>query len=371
MNHNKRVLVAMSGGVDSSVAACLLAEQGYDVVGVFMRLGAAEAARGGADVSLPVVETESDDGGRHRGCCSAADAADARAVAGQLGIPFYALNFEQDFSRLIDYFADEYAAARTPNPCVMCNQWLKFGKLLAYAKVVGADWIATGHYARIDRACGAVRLRQARDLDKDQSYVLFGTRPDVLERTLLPIGDMTKEAVRDHARRFGLRLHDKPESQDICFAQDGDYARVVRSRRPDAFRPGEIRDTSGRVLGRHEGLPQFTIGQRRGLGVAAGHPIYVTALEHDTATVVVGERTALERLALSASEVNWQGPVPPGPIRAAVKIRYQHAPAAATVMPVGADRAEVCFDAPQRAITPGQAAVFYAGDVVLGGGWID
>lgn len=382
----QRVLVAMSGGVDSSVAACLLHEQGYDVVGVFMRLGAEaktpvacatdDPASPGASasglplggLSLPVRSNASD---RHRGCCSAADATDARVVAGRLGIPFYALNFEADFSRLIDYFADEYAAARTPNPCVRCNQWLKFGRLLAYAEVVQADLIATGHYSRVIDGPDGPRLGRARDVDKDQSYVLFGIDRAVLPRIRFPLGDLTKAEVRAHARRLGLEVHDKPESQDICFVPDRAYARVVAERRPDAFRPGEIRHVDGRLLGHHDGLANFTVGQRRGLRIALGTPAYVTALDAATDTVYIGPREALASGEAIGAKVSWLVPPPDRPIRADVQIRYHHAAAPGTVHRLDGDRVRVEFDEPQLAVTPGQAMVFYDGDTVLGGGWIE
>ncbi len=434
----------MSGGVDSSVAACLLHEQGYDVVGVFMRLGShehlpaggdaasiaqaaqnaraadacatdacavdkldtsAESGRAPRTVPLP-VQSAAPRGDRHRGCCSAEDATDARVVAGKLGVPFYALNFEKDFSKLIDRFADEYAVGRTPNPCVLCNSWLKFGKLRSYADAVGAEYIATGHYARLDwreDGAGMARpiLRTARHTEKDQSYFLFGVSPRMLRRTLFPLGDLTKEQVRAHARRLGLAVHDKAESQDICFVPDRDYAAVVRARRPEAFVPGEIRHVDGRVLGRHDGLPQFTVGQRRGVRVAEGAPIYVTNLDASTGTLTVGPRESALTGALRASGVHWLIDRPTGPIRALVRVRYNHAAAPATVtihaandgIPSsgdrdraglgsghgvvsgesagGADTVIVRFDEPQWAVAPGQAAVFYDGEVVLGGGWID
>lgn len=382
MSKREKVLVAMSGGVDSSVAACLLLEKGYDVVGVFMRLGAersdessCEASSDGAQAAcakpdgrtpLPTLT-----GRPSKGCCSSADAADARLVAGRLGVPFYVLNFERDFDALIDYFADEYVEARTPNPCIKCNQWLKFGKLATYADTVGADLIATGHYAIVEHSGGRPRLRRATYLEKDQSYVLFGIRPDVLRRTLLPLGERTKDEVREHARRFGLALHDKPESQDICFVPDGDYARIVRSRRPDAMRPGgKIVHLDGRVLGEHQGVAHFTIGQRRGIGVAEGTPVYVTALDAAANTVFVGPREAVLSGIARVVRVVWQDAAPTGPLRADVKIRYQHVPAAASLDVVSADEVHVRFDERQSAVTPGQAAVFYQGDEVVGGGWI-
>jgi tRNA-specific 2-thiouridylase len=384
--NGKKVLVAMSGGVDSGVAACLLKEQGYDVVGVFMRLGAdryqtapaetvAASPDTAASVSLPIARHLGATDSRHsnkpsKGCCSAADATDARQVAGNLGIPFYALNFERDFDQLIDYFVDEYANARTPNPCIRCNQWLKFGRLVAYADLIGADLIATGHYAQTDHVDGRTRLRRARDAEKDQSYVLFGIEPQVLRRTLFPLGEMTKEQVRAHARRLGLSIHDKPESQDICFVPDGDYARLVRSRRPDGFQPGDVKHVDGRLLGRHEGLANFTIGQRRGLRVPVGSPVYVTQLDPSSATVVVGPRDAVMSPTARAERVRWLCAPPDGSVRLDVKIRYHHDPAPAKVVPLGGDAVSIEFDAPQSAVTPGQAAVFYQADEVLGGGWI-
>lgn len=397
MNHRERVLVAMSGGVDSSVAACMLHEQGYDVVGVFMRLGAhdpepqacdAAPVEGGSPatatsatpdsksgrirgLSLPVQAATRAAPERQRGCCSAADATDARTVAGKLGISFYALNFEEDFGRLKQYFADEYAAARTPNPCVMCNQWLKFGRLIDYADAVGAARVATGHYARLDTSGPRPRLFRATDAAKDQSYVLFGIDPTILRRTLFPLGEMSKADVRSAARRFGLAVHDKPESQDICFAPDRDYARVVKKYRPDAFTGGTIRHVDGRILGRHDGLPNFTVGQRRGLRVAVGTPVYVSQLDTDTGDVVVGPQESVTSREVKASRVSWLIDAPSTALRALARIRYNHEAAPAIVHPLGHDRVRITFDEPQWAVTPGQALVIYDGDEVLGGGWID
>jgi len=355
-----KVVVAMSGGVDSSVAACLLREQGYEVIGLFMRVGVA------APESDAPPEQRS-----HQGCCSAADAADARFVAGMLGIPFYALNFRDEFERIIDYFVDEYRVGRTPNPCVVCNQDLKFGRLVSYADAVGANFIATGHYARMGRREGRPCLLRAVDRRKDQSYVLFGLDRGVLDRVLFPVGHLTKEAVRREAARFGLPLCNKPDSVEICFVPDRDYARLVRERRPEAFRPGEVTDAHGRVLGRHDGLPQFTIGQRRGLRIAAGQPIYVTRLNVLENRVVVGPREALRHRGLVAAGLNFLADPPASPFRADVQIRYQHQAAPAAVERFGSGRARVIFDEPQSAATPGQAVVFYDGDAVLGGGWIE
>ncbi|HSW44241.1 MAG TPA: tRNA 2-thiouridine(34) synthase MnmA [Phycisphaerae bacterium] len=365
--HHK-VVVAMSGGVDSSVAAALLAERGCEIVGLYMCTGASED---NAEAPIQAVPTQPGPKERHLGCCSPVDAADARAVAQHLKIPFYAVNFRRQFDGLIDFFADEYLRGRTPNPCVLCNRDLKFGRLVEYGRAAGADFIATGHYARVDRQEGIWRLRRAIDQSKDQSYVLFGIGRDILPRTLFPLGELTKQQVREHARRLGLKIGDKPESQDICFAPDRDYARVVRERHPEAFHEGAIVDAAGRQVGTHAGIAHFTIGQRRGTGVAAGSPVYVVRIDAAANTVVVGPKQDLARDRLDASRVQWLIETPPGPIRATVKIRYAHAGAPATVKPMASDRVCVRFDEPQTAITPGQAAVFYDDDVVLGGGWID
>ncbi|MCH7812399.1 MAG: tRNA 2-thiouridine(34) synthase MnmA [Planctomycetes bacterium] len=369
-----KAVVAMSGGVDSSVAACLLHEQGYEIVGLFMRVGITSPET--AATPAPAAGGDTQPASRpHQGCCSAVDAADARFVAGMLDVPFYALNFKEDFERIVDYFADEYARGRTPNPCVVCNHELKFGKLLDYADAVGADLIATGHYARIDTSGRRPRLRKGLDTRKDQSYVLFGLQREVLDRVLLPVGHLTKPEVRRAAARFGLPVCDKPDSVDICFVPDRDYARLVRERRPEAFVPGDVVDDRGRVLGRHEGVANFTIGQRRGLGIAAGHPLYVTRLNVLDNTIGVGDRGALLARRFRVSRVNLlvDPPAPPGPpgFAAHVKMRYQHPAAPAVVELYDDGTAQISFDEPQSAITPGQAAVFYDGDVVLGGGWIE
>ncbi|NOX59091.1 MAG: tRNA 2-thiouridine(34) synthase MnmA [Planctomycetes bacterium] len=355
----------MSGGVDSSVTAFMLREQGYDVMGLFMRVGAEMP-------EAPTCETNSETPQRtHQGCCSASDAADARFVAGMLDIPFYVLNFKPDFDRLIDYFADEYAAGRTPNPCVQCNTWLKFGKLVDYADMLGCEFVATGHYARLDRTDGHTRLRRGIDRSKDQSYFLFGVRPEMLDRAMFPIGHLQKSEVRSEAARFNLPVHNKPDSVEICFVPDRDYARVVRERRPDAFRSGSIEDDEGNRLGTHEGVANFTIGQRRGLKVAAGKPMYVTRLDVVSNTVTLGERDALMHRSLVATDANFVSAMPKDAFRCQAQIRYQHdaADCTATARPDG----ELCitFDEAQSAITPGQAVVLYNDDEVIGGGWID
>lgn len=362
----------MSGGVDSSVAAALLLREGYDVIGVFMRLGSPKG--------VEAVETEAascDTSGKSKqGCCSVLDAVDARRVAGMLDIPFYVLNFEQDFGRVIDYFVSEYNLGRTPNPCVRCNDWLKFGKLAQYAEAVGADYVASGHYARVgtDSVTGARRLLRGRDHRKDQSYVLFGMNRDALQHTLLPIGEFEKHEVRKIAEELKLPVFNKPDSQEICFVPNNDYAALVRRRTPEAFRTGEFVTVAGEPVGTHEGHQQFTIGQRKGLGVALGYPIYVVDIDPASNRVVVGDKESLSKSALVAHQINLlddsirqSGTA----IRCQAKIRYNHDPQPATAQVTGDDELTVRFDEPQTAITPGQAVVLFDDDVVLGGGWID
>jgi tRNA-specific 2-thiouridylase len=352
-----RVVLAMSGGVDSSAAAYLLKNQGYEVIGLFMRTG---------------VHAAEDDGRAHKkGCCSALDAGDARRVADRLDIPFYALDFEQDFGRIIDYFADEYLAGRTPNPCVVCNNWLKFGKLWAYGKQLEADFIATGHYARVVRRGEGVELHRAADPDKDQSYVLYGIRREVLPHLLFPIGGYHKEEVRALAREAGLGVADKPDSVEICFVPGGDHAAVIRERRPGLATAGRVVDTKGHVLGEHDGIERFTVGQRKGLGIAGAERRYVLRIVPSENEVVLGRREELLASALVASRVHWLTDPPAGPLPCQAKIRYRHTAAPATVTALPNDGARVHFAQPQSAITPGQAVVFYDGSRVLGGGWIE
>jgi len=349
----------MSGGVDSSVAACLLVEQGYKVIGLFMCIGRQDDFSTGADAD------------RERGCCNPQNANDARMIARKLGIQFHSLDFQQHFATIIDHFADEYVRGRTPNPCILCNQQLKFGKLADYAQSLGASYLATGHYARIVQRDGEYRLYKGVDESKDQSYALFGLDRNILKRCLFPVGQLTKEEVREYAERLGLAVFDKQDSQDICFAPDRDYARIVRQRHPQAFVEGPIVDENGREVGRHKGIANFTIGQRRGLGVAMGIPYYVTNIDPATNTVTIGPDEDLASSELIASRVNWLISVPGESFRALVKIRYAHAGEMATIIPLENGCVRVIFDCPVRAITPGQAAVFYNEDVVVGGGWIE
>ncbi len=351
-----RVVLAMSGGVDCSVAAALLKEQGHEVLGLFMRTG---------------VSTE-DALHRSRTCCSVTDAMDARNVADRLDIPFFVLDFERDFARIEDYFADEYLAGRTPNPCVMCNIWLKFGKLWAYGRRAGADFVATGHYARVATAAdGSPRVARAVDRAKDQSYVLFGLKAALLPHVLFPVGGFSKEQIRAIARDRGLPVHDKPDSQEICFVPDDDYLGFVRQRRPGGDRSGPIVDEEGRVLGEHAGIEGFTIGQRRGLGIALGTPRYVVQIDSPSRTVTVGRRESLEKIGLIAARFHWQGPMPAQPAACLAQIRAQHRAVPATVEPLPNDQARLLFEVPQPAISPGQVVTVYQDDLVLGGGWIE
>jgi tRNA-specific 2-thiouridylase len=372
--NGKKVVVAMSGGVDSSVAAALLLREGYEVLGAFMRLGSPSGVEA-AEETCDAAPAESPAKNK-QGCCSVLDAADARRVAGMLGIPFYVLNFQDDFGRVIAYFVDEYNRGRTPNPCVRCNDWLKFGKLAKYAQAVGADYVASGHYARtgVDRSSGRKVLMRGRDHRKDQSYVLFGITPDALQHTLLPIGDMEKPQVRAIAEDLKLPVFNKPDSQEICFVPNNDYAALVKRRTPERFRAGEFVTPGGEVVGRHEGHQHFTIGQRKGLGVAKGYPLYVLDIDPAANRVVVGERAALEKRSLVAHQVNILAPAlrdGSGPVPCTAKIRYNHDPQPATAERTGDDELTVRFDEPQSAVTPGQAVVLYEGEFVLGGGWID
>jgi tRNA-specific 2-thiouridylase len=376
----EKVLVAMSGGVDSSVAAALLLRKGYDVVGCFMRLGSPgealdELRRADGIACAPGGDRGEDPPGLirigRRGCCSIHDAADARLVAARLGIPFYVCNFRKDFGRIIDYFVEEYNAGRTPNPCVRCNDWLKFGRLRDYARQIGAEYLASGHHARIDRTDRRrPRLLRGADREKDQSYVLFGTPRERLAAMLLPIGEHHKSEVRRLAAEFDLPVLDKPESQEICFVPDNDYAGLVRRRSPGAIEPGRVVDTAGTVLGEHEGHQHFTVGQRRGVGIALGHPVYVVHKDARANTITVGEKAELQSRGCMADGANWLADPQRDWINCTAKIRYNAEPAPARVRAHDEGVLNVRFEEPQFAIAPGQAVVCYDDDMVLCGGWI-
>jgi tRNA-specific 2-thiouridylase len=354
-----RIVVAMSGGVDSSVAAALLAEQGHDVIGLSMQL-----------------YDQSEGQTSFGSCCSIDDLHDARRVAAAISIPHYIVNFERQFDeQVVSNFVREYAAGRTPLPCTHCNSDLKFATLADRARGFGAAAVATGHYARVERdeATGRYRLKRGVDADKDQSYFLFSLTQEQLACAVFPVGDRPKEAVRDYARRRRLPVADKPDSQDICFIPDHDYRSFVTKSVPAAARDGVFVDEQGRVLGGHAGIHRFTVGQRKGLGLASptALPMYVLALRPADRQVIVGPKSSLERTRLTASGVNWIAAAPGEPLRVAAQIRHRHQPAPAMVRSLGDGRADVEFDTPQIAITPGQAVVLYNGDIVVGGGWID
>ena len=364
MSRRGKVVVAMSGGVDSSVAAALLLRQGYEVIGVFMRLGSPHGVESG-----DACKTTS----HKQGCCSVLDAGDARRVAAMLGVPFYVVNFQDEFDRVIDYFVSEYNQGRTPNPCVRCNDWLKFGKLAQYAEAVGADFVASGHYARIgvDPVNGQKALLRGRDHAKDQSYVLFGMTRKALEHTLLPIGEFEKAEVRRLAEEMRLPVYNKPDSQEICFVPDQDYAALLKRRNPEMLREGELTATDGAVIGRHGGHQHFTIGQRKGVGVALGRPVYVVDIDAAANRVTLGAREDLLSRSLTARQLNLLTErLSDGPMRVTAKIRYNHSPQPATARMSGTDELGVEFDDAQSAITPGQAVALYDGEVLLGGGWI-
>jgi tRNA-specific 2-thiouridylase len=353
-----RIVVAMSGGVDSSVAATLLAEAGHEVIGLSMQLYDQRDGESG-----------------YGSCCSLDDLHDAGRVARRLNIPHYIVNFEREFQRtVVSNFVSEYVAGRTPIPCAHCNSDLKFATLVDRSMAYGAEVVATGHYARIgiDRETGRHVLRRGLDAAKDQSYFLFSLTQEQLSRASFPVGDLSKDAVRDAARRLGLPVAEKPDSQEICFVPDGDYAAFIERKTGDLESGGTIVSQSGEVLGRHGGVHRFTIGQRKGLGIAAAEPMYVLQLRPAEKTVVVGPRPELERARLTASQVNWIAGTPPTePLRVTAQIRHRHQPAPGTVRALDAGRASMEFDAPVMAITPGQAVVFYDGEVVVGGGWIE
>lgn len=365
-----RVVLAMSGGVDSSASAWLLQQQGHEVIGLFMRSGVSDEQSCELDAGpLPILPAKA----HKQGCCSASDAADARRVADALDIPFHALNFRDAFGKIKDYFADEYLAGRTPNPCVMCNIWLKFGQLWEFARQIGADAIASGHYAQLSsgHAGAAPSLKRGVDRGKDQSYVLFGIPRDLLPHILFPVGTLQKSELRELARRAGIRTAEKPDSQEICFIPDNDYGRFLRDYRGETDTAGDFVDTAGAVLGQHRGYEHFTIGQRRGLGMAFGEPRFVVRIEPETRRVVLGAQAELGRTALTATRANWLIDPVPESFRATAQIRSQHVPGACTVSRETAEGFQVVFDEPQFGVAPGQAVVLYDDDRVLGGGWIE
>ena len=373
-----RIVLAMSGGVDSSVAAHLLLEQGHEVVGVFMRHGEASpvacaTAASSTDQNmtpLPILGPRLD---HKQGCCSAADADDARRVADRLQIPFYALNLQDEFGQIIDYFVDEYTSGRTPNPCVVCNHWIKFGKLFDYADSIGAEYVSTGHYAQLvpDDQSVTPALHRGCDTHKDQSYVLFGISRAYLSRMLLPVGPYEKPHIRAMAGNVGLRNAKKRDSQEICFVTSGKYDEFVRSRRGDVDTSGDIVTTDGVVVGSHPGIERFTIGQRKGLHVALGEPRFVVRIEPETRRVVIGTRDELAQGELTAKGANWLVADPIGEFRCRAQIRYNSDAQSALVQMLDDGRFRVSFDRPQYGVAPGQAIVCYEGDRVLGGGWIE
>ena len=353
----KKVIVAMSGGVDSSLTAALIKSQGYDTMGITLKLypGAGEGGSFGGKSQKGI--------------------ADARAVARKLNIPHRVFDVRQEFEeKVIESFCREYLSCRTPNPCILCNESIKFGALLSHARTQGADYVATGHYARVvyDAIKGRFLLKKGKDLQKDQSYFLCSLNQDQLRSVMFPLGEFTKTEVREKARGFGLTVSDKPESQEICFIPDNDYVAFIKSRYAEHQRPGPIVSTKGDVLGEHKGIFSFTIGQRKGLNIAQGYPLYVVSLDENTNSVVVGKKEEAFRQSLTASQMNWIALESlADPLALKARIRYRHSESAARVIPLSPDQVRVEFNQPQLAITPGQAVVLYDGETVMGGGWID
>lgn len=362
----------MSGGVDSSLATCLLKKEGFEVIGLTMKLIPE------AETDSGIVANDFTPAGRslaRAGCCSYLDTKDARQVAQRIGLPHYVIDLTKEFrERVIEYFCREYLRGRTPNPCIRCNQYIKFDLLLNKARQLGADYIATGHYARIEYSPELKRylLKKGRDKDKDQSYVLFTMTQEQLRATIFPLGELTKQKARRLAKEFNLPVYDKAESQEICFIPDNDYKNFLKRRYKGRMKPGDIVSLDGRLLGRHEGISFYTIGQRKGLGVAAGVPLYVVAINRYQNTIVLGERKHLLKKQLTASQTNWiSWPDLKAPVRLKARIRYNHQEVSAWVSPLANGQVRVTFRQAQPAVTPGQAVVFYQGDIVAGGGWIE
>lgn len=349
----KKVLIGMSGGVDSSVAAYLLKEQGYEVIGATMRLWTYS------------------DSCSHEGCCAESAVEDARRVCDKLGIEFYVMNFKDMFrEKVVDYFVDEYINGRTPNPCIACNKYLKFDALLKKALAMGIDYVATGHYAKIEKRDSKFILRMSDAQKKDQSYVLYNFTQEQLAHTLMPLGEYNKDEVREIAKKLGLGVADKPDSQEICFVEDGNYADFIINYADYTPREGDILDINGNVIGKHCGLIYYTIGQRKGIG-AYGRPMFVMKIDTRTNTIVLGEKGMEFADSLVADNVNFISGEPlRGEMRVQAKVRYQARPADAVISDNGDGSVTVTFDEPQRAVTPGQAVVFYSGDEVLGGGTV-
>jgi tRNA-uridine 2-sulfurtransferase len=367
----QRVVLAMSGGVDSSAAAHLLLAAGYDVVGVFMRHGEESAASckasdGSDNPLLPILQGRMD---HKQGCCSASDAMDARRVADKLSIPFYALDMQSDFRRIVDYFVDEYTHGRTPNPCVQCNNWIKFGRLFDYADSVDAEFVATGHYAQLVTADDGPALIRGVDSNKDQSYALAGIDRAYLKRMLLPVGKFLKPEIRRLAGEAGLKVADKRDSQEICFVSNGKHAEFVRAR-AGAKTSGDILTTAGVKVGVHQGIEGYTIGQRKGIGVAMKEPYFVVRIDPQTNAVVIGTKDALAESSLIAEGVNWLIDPPTQAFEGFAQIRYNSDPVSARIEPIAAKKFKVHFAAPALGVAPGQLCAVYRDDRVLGCGWI-
>ena len=350
----------MSGGVDSSVSAALLKEQGYDVIGITMQLWDKQKdGVSGKEESRP--------------CCTLEDVFDAGRVANKLDIDFHVVDYQEEFRKLVvDGFVDEYFCGRTPNPCIRCNQKLKFGVLLEKARSLGADYLATGHYARLEQdSSGLFQIHKGKDAGKDQSYFLFTLTQEQMSSVLFPLGNLDKQEVRRIAARFELPVAKKGESQDICFVSNDDYVRFLETDRGEGLLSGNIVDSSGKILGRHAGIYRYTVGQRKGLGIAWPHPLYVIGVDASRREVLVGHQDELFSDGLVAGDVNWAILEPSSPVDAVCKIRYRHNPVACRINPLSDNRVEVRFLEREKSVTPGQSVVFYDGDRVLGGGWIE